>query len=110
MSRLIIRWTDQHERPHDWPFVTLGREVASVEVDGVEYANVVRCRDCESYQPGMYKHFTCEYLHKWAKPDGFCAWGEKAEELFATCKCGEDIECEGSDTAVCPSCGRVVVR
>ena len=39
MSRLIIRWTDPHERPHDWPFVTLGREVASVEVDGIEYVN-----------------------------------------------------------------------
>ena len=44
MSRLIIRWTDQHERPHDWPFVTLGREVASVEVDGVEYVNAEKLK------------------------------------------------------------------
>jgi len=44
MSRLIIRWTDQHERPHDWPFVTLGREVASVEVDGIEYVNAEKLK------------------------------------------------------------------
>ena len=40
---------------------------------------VVRCRDCESYQPGMYEHFTCEYLHQLAKPDDFCAWGERKQ-------------------------------
>ena len=44
MSRLIIRWTDPHERPHDWPFVTLGREVASVEVDGIEYVNAEKLK------------------------------------------------------------------
>ena len=38
---------------------------------------IMRCRDCESYQPGLYEHFTCEYLHRWAKPDDFCAWGER---------------------------------
>ena len=37
MSRLIIRWTDPNERAHDWPFVSNGREVESVEVDGEVY-------------------------------------------------------------------------
>ncbi|MBR2881820.1 MAG: hypothetical protein IKB96_05615 [Prevotella sp.] len=40
---------------------------------------IVRCKDCESYQPGMYEHFTCEYLHQWAKPDDFCCWGERKQ-------------------------------
>lgn len=40
---------------------------------------IVRCKDCESYQPGMYVHFTCEYLHQWAKPDDFCCWGERKQ-------------------------------
>ena len=37
MSRLIIRWTDPHERAHNWPFVSNGRKVESVEVDGEVY-------------------------------------------------------------------------
>lgn len=47
--------------------------------DYTRMEEVVRCKDCESYQPGMYYHFTCEYLHQWAKPDDFCCWGERKQ-------------------------------
>ena len=52
---------------------------AKLEDGTVVLVEVVRCRDCESYQPGMYEHFTCEYLHQLAKPDDFCAWGERKQ-------------------------------
>lgn len=42
---------------------------------------IVRCRDCESYQPEMYKHFTCEYLHCLTNPDDFCAWATRKERI-----------------------------
>lgn len=42
---------------------------------------IVRCKDCESYQPSMYEHFTCEYLHRRAMPDDFCAWAERKERI-----------------------------
>lgn len=41
---------------------------------------IVRCRDCEYYEPNDYIHFTCEYLQCWAKPDDYCAWGERRGE------------------------------
>jgi hypothetical protein len=49
------------------------------EIHLARAGEIVRCRDCKSYQPGMYKHFTCEVLQRWAKPDDFCAWGERKE-------------------------------
>lgn len=42
---------------------------------------IVRCKDCESYQPGMYEHFTCEYLQVWAESNDYCAWGERKERI-----------------------------
>lgn len=42
---------------------------------------IVRCRDCRFYLPDMYKHFTCEYLQHWVKPNCFCAWGEREERI-----------------------------
>ena len=41
-------------------------ELASEDADRLqEQLNaIIRCRDCESYEPGMYEHFTCEYLHQ----------------------------------------------
>ncbi len=38
---------------------------------------IVRCRDCENYEPSLYRHFTCELLRLWVEQDDFCAWGEK---------------------------------
>ncbi len=39
--------------------------------------DLVRCRDCEHYEPNTYSHFTCELLTFHVQPDGFCAWGER---------------------------------
>lgn len=54
-------------------------EQVSEKLRALGWEEVVRCRDCESYQPDMYEHFTCEYLHQWAKPDDFCCWGERKQ-------------------------------
>ena len=83
MSRLIIRWTDPNERPHDWPFVMLGREVASVEVDGIEYMEVVRCRDCKHFAEvrmadGTTSH-RCSGVMAFVDntPEDYCSWGRR---------------------------------
>lgn len=41
----------------------------------VEYAPVVRCKDCK-YKQGS----ACEYSAVWVRPNGFCHWGERREE------------------------------
>ena len=38
---------------------------------------IIRCRDCENYEPSLYQHFTCELFRIWVEQDDFCAWGEK---------------------------------
>lgn len=62
----------------EYIYATNGNPVANENGEiSLARNEIVRCKDCESYQPGMYEHFTCEYLHQWAKPDDFCAWGER---------------------------------
>lgn len=41
--------------------------------------DLVRCRDCEHYEPNTYSCFTCELLQFHVEPDGFCAWGERRD-------------------------------
>lgn len=84
-----------------------------------KHEEIVRCRDC------VYMHTVRSWLGMdvdecWlhaepetgalgkepTEPDGFCAWGERAN--FATCKCGEDIELGERESAVCPRCNRTV--
>ena len=79
MSRLIIRWTDPNERVHNWPFVSNGREVASVELDGIEYVEVVRCMDCANHTYTQKGSCRCDYWMTFVKPDGFCAWASRRE-------------------------------
>ena len=49
---------------------------------------IVRCRDCRYYQPKEGAMLSCKFEYhgftqwKLAKPDGFCAWGER---LIADC-------------------------
>lgn len=43
------------------------------------HEEIVRCRDCEHYEPNTYSHFTCELLTFHVQPDGFCAWGERRD-------------------------------
>lgn len=46
-----------------------------------EYVKVVRCRDCERFEPTA-KNGIChrsEFLPMWAEPNGFCAWAERKE-------------------------------
>ena len=68
----------------------------------LEFDELVRCMDCKHYGLGR----RCDWSWRFVKPDGFCAWGERAD--FITCKCGESIELGDREYAVCPSCGRTV--
>ena len=66
---------------------------------------IVRCRDCKfGVDGGKYCAEGCADSWDWrnVEPNGFCAW--------ATCKCGEDIETNGFERVVCPSCGRVITE
>lgn len=48
--------------------------------DSIDFQEeIVRCKDCMNYEPNDYIHFTCEYLQCRAKPDDYCAWGERKE-------------------------------
>lgn len=40
----------------------------------VEFAKVVRCKDCRHKQGSA-----CEYSAVWVRPNGFCHWGERSE-------------------------------
>lgn len=49
----------------------------------VESEPIVRCRDCEwCVEAGTFydcEHFACHlYWNESREPDGFCAWGERA--------------------------------
>ena len=73
---------------------------------------IVRCRDCRYYDQNdepseVYPdRYLCDLMANFLHPDGFCAWGERAN--FATCECGEDIELGNRESAVCPRCNRTV--
>ena len=73
---------------------------------------IVRCRDCRYYDQNdepseVYPdRYLCDLMANFLHPDGFCAWGERAN--FATCECGEDIELGNCESAVCPRCNRTV--
>ena len=75
-------------------------------------AEVVRCRDCKYSDAFKTRYqqktvYACLNFDSAAiEPDGFCAWGERAN--FATCECGEDIELGNCESAVCPRCNRTV--
>lgn len=42
-----------------------------------ESERVVRCRDCERALGDPLCDVWCMEHHRWAEPDGFCAWGER---------------------------------
>lgn len=73
---------------------------------------IVRCRDCvhcyadDSVWMCAQLDFGIDYITSGEKPKGFCAWGER--DSWITCKCGEEIELGDRESAVCPSCGRMV--
>ena len=73
---------------------------------------IVRCRDCKHADEVMTRYAGLQYAcmkfdDATVEPDGFCAWGERAEN-FTTCKCGEDVELGNRESAVCPRCKRTV--
>lgn len=75
---------------------------------------IVRCRDCKHFHASMIGNTWCARLLDIygnsltfnAKPEDYCAWGER--EIWTMCKCGEEIELGNRESAVCPSCGRTV--
>ena len=54
------------------------REVADPP-ERVDLVQVVRCRDCK-YHMSYWKSDYCDYFsHVTNDPDGFCAWGRRAD-------------------------------
>lgn len=77
----------------------------------VGYEPIVRCRDCMKWHhidtlDGV-RYGECD---EWKRADSYCvpATRENGFCAWATCKCGEDIETNGCEWVVCPSCGRVI--
>lgn len=100
----------------------LSRPITEVFISGDKLPRIVRCRDCKYHEPMVVsyldKPLSVCISEQWigaegdnplVKPDGFCAWGEKASN-FTTFKCGEDVETNGRESVTCPSCGRVVTE
>ena len=57
--------------------------ITNVFISGDKLPEVVRCRDCEcsieSFAwPGAME---CWYIGRGVEPDGFCAWGERSEDV-----------------------------
>ena len=99
MSRLIIRWTDPNERAHDWPFVSNGREVASVEVDGVEYVNAEK----------LEADRTCQFIIE----DNMNETEGMGDVWFRCTNCDTCFDYYADDWLMkmpyCPNCGAKVV-
>ena len=75
------------------------------------HEEIVRCRDCMKWHhidtlDGV-RYGECD---EWKRADSYCvpATRENGFCAWATCKCGEDIETNGCEWVVCPSCGRVI--
>lgn len=45
----------------------------------MDFVQVVRCRDCDSYGRDGYDEHYCYYWNKLREPDGFCAWAKRCE-------------------------------
>ena len=53
-------------------------------VDAVE---VVRCKDCK-YKQGS----ACDYSAVWVRPNGFCQWGERKDDVSDICVGKMEVE------------------
>lgn len=68
MARMINKNGEEMEfKPFPSPFKT---------ADGIEYAPVIRCRDCRFYLGAIME---CRWFEGDAAPNGFCFWGERKE-------------------------------
>lgn len=107
MTEFIIS-SEQLERLIEAVEHDTGREINRVVIDGVRATEIVRCADCKHYIDGecMVEDGNGDYLRLTVPPTHFCAWGE--HEIWTMCKCGEEIELGDRESAVCPSCGRMV--
>ncbi len=75
MAEYVCEMTD------DYPGVPYGSDDYSGTVERREL--IVRCRDCAMYddEDGMCVRDPEHTGRGWyARPDGFCAWGERKEE------------------------------
>ena len=106
MSRLIIRWTDPHERVHNWPFVSNGREVASVEVDGIEYVDAEKLKATNGELCAQVNELEKRIAELEA---GRTCFNASTNNYFQCSACGVSTY-RGEDVfAFCPRCGAKVV-
>lgn len=89
----------------------LSRPITEVFISGEKLPEIVRCRDCMKWHhidtlDGV-RYGECD---EWKRADSYCvpATRENGFCAWATCKCGEDIETNGCEWVVCPSCGRMI--
>lgn len=45
-------------------------------LEKADYVQVVRCKDCK-YKQGS----ACDYSAVWVRPNGFCHWGERKDDV-----------------------------
>lgn len=66
MSEYIVRM------PPDMPYEIR----AELNAWYVESEPIVRCRDCRFFRIGTNTD-SCGFTDKYARPNGFCSWGER---------------------------------
>ena len=52
---------------------------ARYEMDWTPKEEIVRCRDCRFFRIGLNTD-SCAFTDKYARADGFCAWGERRNQ------------------------------
>ena len=113
MSEYIIEWSGIGARIVE----LIGSETPCLVVKRLRKERlrepIVRCRDCVKWHhidtlDGV-RYGECD---EWKRADSYCvpATRENGFCAWATCKCGEDIETNGCEWVVCPSCGRVITE
>lgn len=62
----------------EYVYATAGKPVMDERGEiSLPRERIIRCADCEYYEPNTYSHFTCELLTYYVEPDGFCKWAER---------------------------------
>lgn len=67
------------ELPTIEPPMTSGYVETVADLPPVEYAPVVRCKDCKRHNAKAGKLYRCDLLNVWYDGDFFCANGERSE-------------------------------
>ena len=76
VDRVILsckKWVDGEYRPVSWDEIDM-TIAPKVEIKGVEFIKVVRCKDCKHFNDG-----DCTEMPKIRSESDYCSWGERKE-------------------------------